>query len=31
MDGYDGMAFLGYQERKKKLMGKDYVPPIYLD
>lgn len=24
-------AFLGYQERKKKLMGKDYVPPIYLD
>lgn len=24
-------AFLGYQERKKMLMGKDYVPPIYLD
>lgn len=24
-------AFLGYQERKKKLLGKDYVPPIYLD
>lgn len=24
-------AFLGYQERKKVLMGKDYVPPIYLD
>lgn len=24
-------AFLGYQERKKKLMGKDYKPPIYLD
>ncbi len=24
-------AFLGYQERKKKLLGKDYKPPIYLD
>ena len=24
-------AFLGYQERKKALMGKDYDPPIYLD
>lgn len=24
-------AFLGYQERKKKLLGRDYVPPIYLD
>lgn len=24
-------AFLGYQERKKKLLGKDYEPPIYLD
>ena len=24
-------AFLGYQERKKVLMGKDYDPPIYLD
>lgn len=24
-------AFLGYQERKKKLLGKDYRPPIYLD
>ena len=24
-------AFLGYQERKKALLGKDYVPPIYLD
>lgn len=24
-------AFLGYQERKKMLLGKDYVPPIYLD
>ena len=24
-------AFLGYQERKKALMGKDYEPPIYLD
>lgn len=24
-------AFLGYQERKKQLMGKDYKPPIYLD
>lgn len=24
-------AFLGYQERKKKLLGKKYVPPIYLD
>lgn len=24
-------AFLGYQERKKHLLGKDYVPPIYLD
>ena len=24
-------AFLGYQERKKLLLGKDYVPPIYLD
>lgn len=23
--------FLGYQERKKKLLGKDYKPPIYLD
>ena len=24
-------AFLGYQERKKQLPGKDYKPPIYLD
>lgn len=24
-------AFLGYQERLKKLLGKDYKPPIYLD
>lgn len=24
-------AFLGYQERKKLLLGKDYIPPIYLD
>lgn len=24
-------AFLGYQERKKVLQGKDYQPPIYLD
>lgn len=24
-------AFLGYQERKKQLHGKDYKPPIYLD
>ncbi len=24
-------AFLGYQERKKRLLGKDYVPPVYLD
>lgn len=24
-------AFLGFQERKKKLLGKDYDPPIYLD
>lgn len=24
-------AFLGYQERKKMLLGKDYEPPIYLD
>lgn len=24
-------AFLGYQERKKKLLGRDYVPPVYLD
>lgn len=24
-------AFLGYQERKKALLGKDYVPPVYLD
>ncbi len=24
-------AFLGYQERKKALLGKDYIPPIYLD
>ena len=24
-------AFLGYQERKKVLLGKDYEPPIYLD
>lgn len=24
-------AFLGYQERKKALLGNDYVPPIYLD
>ena len=24
-------AFLGYQERRKKLLGKDYRPPIYLD
>lgn len=24
-------AFLGYQERKKQLLGKDYRPPVYLD
>ena len=24
-------AFLGYQERKTVLLGKDYEPPIYLD
>ena len=24
-------AFLGYQERKKALLGKAYEPPIYLD
>ena len=24
-------AFLGYQERKKQLLGKEYEPPIYLD
>ena len=24
-------AFLGYQERLKKIMGKDYKEPIYLD
>lgn len=24
-------AFLGDQERKKKLLGKDYKPPVYLD
>ena len=24
-------ALLGYQERKKALLGKDYEPPIYLD
>lgn len=24
-------AFLGYQERKKALLGKDYEPPTYLD
>ena len=24
-------AFLGYQERKKALLGKDFEPPIYLD
>ncbi len=24
-------AFLGYQERKKALLGSDYEPPIYLD
>lgn len=24
-------AFLGYQDRKKRLLGKDYEPPIYLD
>ena len=24
-------AFLGYQERKKSVLGKDYEPPIYLD
>lgn len=24
-------AFLGYQERKKALLGEDYEPPIYLD
>ena len=24
-------AFLGYQERKKKLLGAEYEPPIYLD
>lgn len=24
-------AFLGYQERKKLMLGKDYEPPTYLD
>lgn len=24
-------AFLGYQEQKKAMLGKDYEPPIYLD
>lgn len=24
-------AFLGYEERKKRLLGTNYVPPIYLD
>lgn len=24
-------AFLGYQEQKKLLLGKDYEPPVYLD
>lgn len=24
-------AFLGYEERKKALLGKAYEPPIYLD
>ena len=24
-------AFLGYQEREKALLGKNYVPPTYLD
>lgn len=24
-------AFLGFQERKKALLGKDYQPPVYLD
>ena len=24
-------AFLGYQERKKNLLGRNYEPPIYLD
>ena len=24
-------AFLGNQERKKKLLGKEYKPPVYLD
>lgn len=24
-------AFLGYQERKKAMLGKEYEPPIYLD
>ncbi len=24
-------AFLGFQERKKVLLGKDYQPPVYLD
>lgn len=24
-------AFLGYQERKKQALGKEYEPPIYLD
>ena len=24
-------AFMGYQERKKALLGKDYEPPIYLE
>ena len=24
-------AFLGYQERKRALLGKEYEPPIYLD
>ena len=24
-------AFLGYQDKRKQLLGKDYKPPIYLD
>ena len=24
-------AFLGFQERKKRLQGKNYIPPTYLD
>ena len=24
-------AFLGFEEQKKAMLGKDYEPPIYLD